>query len=57
MVLVLHPTFTADRVTEFFTAADQLNLSDRSRDKLALEGIATIVDLPEFDGEDISLRL
>ena len=54
MVLVLHPTFTADRVNEFFTAADQLNLSDRSRDKLALEGIATIVDLPEFDDEDIS---
>ena len=54
MVLVLHPTFTADRVTEFFTAADQLNLSDRSRDKLALEGIATIVDLPEFDDEDVS---
>ena len=54
MVLVLHFTFIADHINEFFTAANQLNLSVRSRDKLALEGIARIVDLPEFDDDDVT---
>ena len=53
MVLVLHATFIQARIDEFFDAADQLNLVLRTREKMADEGIATIVDLPEFDDKDV----
>ena len=53
MVLVLHATFIQARIDEFFDAADQLNLGLRTREKMADEGIATIVDLPEFDDKDV----
>ena len=53
MVLVLHASFTQDRINEYFNDADQLNLELRTRDKMDEEGIATIADLPEFDDKDI----
>ena len=53
MVLVLHATFVQARIDEFFNDADQLNLELRTREKMADEGIGTIVDLPEFDDKDI----
>ena len=53
MVLVLHATFVQARIDEFFDDAAQLNLDARTREKMADEGIETIVDLPEFDVKDI----
>lgn len=53
MVLILHPTFTADRITEFFEQATQLAMVDRTVTQLALEGITGIVDLPEYTKTDI----
>lgn len=53
MVLVLHPTFTGPALAAFFTDADQLNLDQRTVGQLAIEGIGSIVDLPDFSKDDI----
>ena len=53
MVLVIHASFTQDRIDEYFNDADQLNLDLRTRDKMDDEGIGTILDLPDFDDKDI----
>ena len=47
MVLILDPTFTADRLAEFLKQANQLAMADRTVAQLALEGITGIEDLPE----------
>ena len=52
-MLVLHPSFDAAATTAFFTAADQLNLGDRTTLQMGVEGISTITDLPDFSKDDI----
>ena len=55
MVLILSATFNANVIDSFFTGADQLNLSIRTRDQMVVEGILSPVDLPEFNKDDVSL--
>ena len=52
MVLVLHASFDVAAITAFFTNADQLNLDPRTVAQLAVGGIASPADLPDFDKED-----
>ena len=54
MVLVLSATFDVNVIDSFFTGADQLNLSIRTRDKMVVEGISSPVDIPDFNKEDVS---
>ena len=54
MVLVLSTTFYANVIDSFFTGADQLNLSIRTRDQMVVEGILSPVDLPEFNKDGVS---
>lgn len=53
MVLVLHASFDAAAIAAFFTDPAQLNLDPRTVAQLAVEGIASPADLPEFDKDDI----
>ena len=52
-MLVLHPTFDAAAMTAFFTDADQLNLGARTTAQMGVEGISSVVDLPDFSKDDI----
>ena len=54
MVLVLSATFDANAIDSFFTGADQLNLSIRTRDQMVVEGISSPVDLPDFNKDVVS---
>ena len=54
MVLVLSATFDVNAIDSFFTGADQLNLSTRTRDQMVVEGISSPVDLPGFNKDDMS---
>ena len=54
MVLVLSATFDANAINSFFTGADQLNLSIRTRDQMVVEGISSPVDLPDFNNYGVS---
>ena len=52
-MLVLHPTVDAAAMTAFFTDADQLNLGARTTAQMGVEGISSVVDLPDFSKDDI----
>ena len=52
-MIVLHPSFDAAVTTAFFTVSDQLNLGARTTLQMGVEGILTIVDLPDFSKDDI----
>ena len=57
MVLVLHATFVQACIDKFFNDAAQLNLEARTHDKMADEGIETILDFPEFDDKNIKAHV
>ena len=54
MVLVLSATFDANAIDSFFTGADKLNLSIRTRDQMVVEVILSPVDLTEFNKDVVS---
>ena len=53
MVLDLCPTFDVNAMTTFFGVQARLNLEVRTVGQLAIEGIASVVDLPDFSKDDI----
>ena len=55
MVLFLSVNFNANAIDSFFTGADQLNLSIRTRDQMVVEGISSPVDIPDFNKDNVSL--
>jgi hypothetical protein len=44
-------TFTEAQTTAFFEGADQMALNERTRGRLAIEGLETVQDLVEFDDD------
>jgi bifunctional ADP-heptose synthase (sugar kinase/adenylyltransferase) len=44
-------TFTEAQTTAFFQGADQMALNERTRGRLAVEGLETVQDLVEFDDD------